>query len=211
MKHPKGVEKKELEEILSELTIKSYKSIRERQDKEDELLNLRTGSFLTANTILFAVTQLQKGNDLFLRENCVALNYGIAIVGILVTIFWILISFRTSLYINYFASIRKKVSPHYTKFIPEYKSSNLLLFPTTIVALWLPLIILSSWFAFFAFVLFIEKHMLYFKILVIFASILVITIFIKYWLDMYNLRKTIKDTIEEQNIKTNDIKKHTSK
>jgi hypothetical protein len=199
-KKAKKVDKiKEQEKFLKELVENDYDSSRQRQDKEDELLNIRTGSFLTANTILFAVSQLQKDNGLFSKYG-MGLNCGIAIVGILVSIFWILVSYRTSLYIYFFSSIRQKILPnHYSNFISEYKRPKLLLTPTSIIALWLPLFILFSWFAFFTFILFINKLTLYFIILTIVAIVLVTFFIIRYWRNMKELRNFIKGIIIEQN------------
>jgi len=126
-----------LKNIKQELTEKDYISIRERWDKEDELLNSRTGTFLTANTILFAAAQFQK-------ESLYSL--GIAIVGIIVTIFWLLVSSRSARIIAYFYGICQEIMPKYMKFIYSYKKPRLT--PTKIITKVLPLIILISWLTF---------------------------------------------------------------
>lgn len=132
------IEKMEdLKRIREELSEMDYVSIRERWDKEDELLNNRTGTFLTANTILFAAAQFQK-------ESIYSL--GIAIVGVIVTIFWMLVSSRSARIIAYFYGICQDIMPKYMKFIYSYKKPRLT--PTKIITKVLPLIILISWLTF---------------------------------------------------------------
>lgn len=137
-KQSSKIEKMEdLKNIRQELTKTDYKSIRERWDKEDELLNSRTGTFLTANTILFAAAQFQK-------ESIYSL--GIAIVGVIVTIFWMLVSSRSARIITYFYDICQDIMPKYMKYIYTYKKPRLT--PTKIITKVLPLIILISWLTF---------------------------------------------------------------
>jgi len=131
------IEKQKMEEMQKvklSLSEKDYYSIRERWDKEDELLNTRTSTFLTANTILFAAVQFQKES---------VYSIGIAIVGVIVTIFWMLVAHRSARIIAYFYGISQNIMPEYLRFIYNYKKPRLT--PTKIITKVLPLIILLSW------------------------------------------------------------------
>jgi hypothetical protein len=117
-----------------------YKELRDRWDKEDNLLNNRTGAFLTSHAILFATARLQDTNN-------TGLCIGIALVGILLTFFWFLVSKRSLFFINRYAKLTLAVAPQYMKDIYKTKRPKLLP-PTRIIAVVLPLIVLVCWVSF---------------------------------------------------------------
>jgi hypothetical protein len=120
--------------------IAAYNELRDRWDKEDNLLNNRTGAFLTSHAILFAAARFQDMNH-------VGLCIGIAIVGILLTFFWFLVSKRSSFFISRYGKLTLAVAPQYMKDIYETKRPKLLP-PTRIIAVVLPLIVLVCWVSF---------------------------------------------------------------
>ena len=77
-----------IEETKISLYKRDYKEIRERWDKEDELLGSRTSMFLTVNAILFAATSLQENNNS-------VLNFAVSVVGFILTLLWLSVSKRS--------------------------------------------------------------------------------------------------------------------
>lgn len=131
--------------VEDEKTYKTYDIIQARADREDILLNNRTSSFLTANAIFLAVTQIQNVTTSFFR-------LGLVIVGIIVTIFWLLISNRTATFIHFFHDLLAKIRPEYLNFIHSYRRPKFT--PTNIMAYVFPVTILIGWSVYFVFLLF---------------------------------------------------------
>jgi hypothetical protein len=138
---------KELErqnEIMNSLTIDDYDKLRKRWDKEDDLLNSRTNTFLTVNAILISAAQL---SIVFSKAK---FEYGIATFGIIISILWFLTARRTKNCLNILAKFCYKISPKSIQYALDYKSPKMIL-PNKIIASILPVVIIFFWIVFILF------------------------------------------------------------
>jgi hypothetical protein len=117
--------------------IEKYKLIRERWDKEDELLLSRTGIFLTANSILGAALgfQVQSGHSF---------RIGVASVGLILSILWLLTSLVSFNIIRRFFLLSKDDMPHGLK--ESYRSR--FIHPNTVFCKLIPGLIIAGWVGF---------------------------------------------------------------
>ena len=121
------------------IDIEKYKLIRERWDKEDELLLARTGVFLTANSILCAALGFQSQNQIF--------QIGVAFVGLILSILWLLTSLQSYRIIGKLFFLCKDVIPH--GLMEIYKIKRFLgVRPTSVFCKWIPGLIITGWLVF---------------------------------------------------------------
>lgn len=116
---------------------KDYEALRARWDKEDELLSSRTNAFLTVNAILFAATQIQPGSNSF--------SIGFALIGIILTVFWMITSKRSADLIQLLFTLCSDISPDYAKLMYEFRKPKRRFAPSNIMAIILPRTILACW------------------------------------------------------------------
>jgi hypothetical protein len=126
-----------INEARQSLREQDFADIRERWDKEDNLLASRTSMFLTVNAILFAATRLQTdGNSLF--------NVGISAIGVILTLLWLKVSKRSSDCIYFLSQISNGIAPVYSQSLRRFREPKLLS-PTRVIAVILPAMVLLCW------------------------------------------------------------------
>jgi hypothetical protein len=122
-----------------------YKVIRERWDKEDTLLNSRTGIFLTTNSILYAALGFQAQNPSF--------QIGIAVIGLALSILWLTTSWHTTNVIKKLYLMCKDDMPY--DLTNVYKIKPILFRPNTVFGKIIPFIIIIGWLAFISWLVFL--------------------------------------------------------
>lgn len=141
-----------IEKTRMSLRKQDYKEIRERWDKEDELLSSRTSMFLTVNAILFAATQLQTNDSpcpllaasRLQENNSSVLNLAVSAVGFVLTLLWLRVSKHSSDCIHFLFKISKDIAPGFSLGLYEFRRPKVL-FPTRVIAIFLPVIVLLCW------------------------------------------------------------------
>jgi hypothetical protein len=131
-------------ENTSATDYQKYQAIRDRWDKEDSLLNSRTGIFLTTNSILFAASQFQAQDPAF--------QLGAAIIGLALSILWLTTSWHTSNVIKELFLLCKDDMPYDLKRV--YRISPILFRPTTVFSKLIPSLIIIGWIAYIIWILF---------------------------------------------------------
>lgn len=133
--------KKEYRDLIEETRIglfkRDYKELRERWDKEDDLLGSRTSMFLTVNAILFAATSLKENNNS-------VLNFAVSVVGFILTLLWLRVSKRSYDCIYFLSEISKDIAPEYSHGLHMFHWPKWL-YPTKVIAIILPVIVLLCW------------------------------------------------------------------
>jgi hypothetical protein len=124
-----------------------YKTIRERWDKEDTLLNSRTGIFLTTNSILFAALGFQAQNSGF--------QIGVATIGLALSTLWLTTSWHTTNVIKKLYLMCKDDMPY--DLADAYQIKPFLFRPNTVFGKIIPLIIILGWLAFITWLVFSMK------------------------------------------------------
>lgn len=117
--------------------IERYKLVRERWDKEDDLLLSRTGIFLTANSILIAALGFQENNLNFQK--------GISVLGLLLSLLWLATSIHSGRVIRKLFLLCKDHIPYDLKEIMKIKP--VLFRPTTVFCKLIPGLIVAVWLA----------------------------------------------------------------
>ncbi len=113
---------------------KKYKTLRERWDKEDNLLLSRTGIFLTVNSILCAGAQLQQE---------VGFRSGVAIFSIIISLLWLTTSWHSC---NLIMELYRKCKTIMPGDLEEIYGIRPVLFrPTASLGIVLPCIVISGW------------------------------------------------------------------
>ncbi len=130
-------------EIKSAVDNQKYQAIRDRWDKEDSLLNSRTGIFLTTNSILFAASQFQAQDPVF--------QVGAATIGLALSILWLTTSWHTSNVIKELFLMCKDDMPYDLKRI--YRVKPILFRPTTVFSKLIPSLIIIGWIAYIIWIL----------------------------------------------------------
>lgn len=128
--------------------VEKYKLVRERLDKEDELLNTRTALFLTGNSLLFTASQIQN-----VSQKPVLI--GVATFGLILSTLWLITSKYTTRAINYFHDNRELITPDYLE-TPSIKSWNIF-YPNNIFGWMLPLVIIVGWVLYLIYIIFVVK------------------------------------------------------
>jgi hypothetical protein len=111
-----------------------YVIIRDRWDKEDNLLLSRTGIFLTVNSILCAGAQLQQA---------LGFRAGIGIFSIVLSTIWLTTSWHSFNVIFYLYGKCFDYMPEDIKGI--YKLKPILFRPTTVFGIVLPITVILGW------------------------------------------------------------------
>ncbi len=120
------------------LEIERYKLIRERWDKEDELLNTRTGVFLTANSILPVALGFQMQSLPF--------KLGIALFGLILSILWLMTSWHSFNIIRALFRLCRNDMPYDLDAI--YKVKPILFRPNTVFCFLIPGVVIIGWLSF---------------------------------------------------------------
>lgn len=113
---------------------KKYKTLRERWDKEDNLLLSRTGIFLTVNSILCAGAQLQQE---------VGFRTGVAVFSIVISILWLTTSWHSYNVIKKLYLKCKTIMPGDLGDV--YAIKPVLFRPTAALGIVLPCTVISGW------------------------------------------------------------------
>jgi hypothetical protein len=130
-------------ESKSAVDYQKYQAIRDRWDKEDSLLNSRTGIFLTTNSILFAASQFQTQEPAF--------QVGAATIGFALSILWLTTSWHTSNVIKELFLMCKDDTPY--NLIRIYRVKPILFRPTTVFSKLIPSLIITGWIAYIIWIL----------------------------------------------------------
>ncbi len=112
-----------------------YTAIRERWDKEDTLLVSRTGIFLTANSILFAIAGFRATDHMF--------QIGVAVIGLLLSIVWLTTAWHSFRIIHTLLEMCKNDTPYGLDSL--YAIKPILFRPTTVFGKILPASIIVGW------------------------------------------------------------------
>ena len=146
-KHWSDEERTRIDLILKTLTYeKDFLNLRARWDKEDELLNCRTNTFLTANALLFAATQLTKS---------FFICFGVTLIGIILTLFWMIVAMRSKNCIQVLSKFCYEISPKYLQYALDFRSPRKY-FPTSVIAKILPRMILICWSVYSLWLMFVK-------------------------------------------------------
>ena len=116
--------------------IERYKLIRSRWDSEDSLLVSRTGVFLTANSIFFAASQLQKEPDPMFM-------IGVMIFSLVISFFWLTTSWHSFNVIARLYREARNYSPEAIKCI--YGIDPVFVRPNTVFGKILPIVVIIAW------------------------------------------------------------------
>ncbi len=118
--------------------LERYKIIRERWDKEDNLLLTRTGIFLTTNSILLAASGFQLEKLIF--------QIGLACFGFILSFLWLTTSWHSAKIIRTLYHLSREDLPYGLDDI--YQIRPLLFRPNTVFGKIIPITITVGWLIF---------------------------------------------------------------